>query len=888
MKYYCVISHTHWDREWYLPFEQFRMRLVDLIDNLLKILSEQPNFIFHLDAQSVILEDYLAVRKKNADLLKRYIQSKNIIVGPWYLQNDFILTSGESTIRNLLKGQQVLKEYGPSSMVGYAPDQFGNVSQLPQILHNFNITSFVFGRGYTFFKQEGNSYRKEEKKTEFYWVGADQSRLLAIFLHDWYNNAQRFSEDLSKAKTLLAINDDHLRKINTTPYLLLMNGVDHLQAQENLLPILQQLQEQNPAINIRQYTLDEYVACVLKNIDENHLSLDTFAAPLDQGDDYSMLRGCWSSRIYLKQQNVHAQDRLEVQIEPLYTMLEMMDFPLYDADYVDYFWTNLLKLQPHDNICGCSVDAVHAHMEDQFKKLEEATLMFLRKGLSFVSTHCIFQADPHDDYVLTLCNPSSVRVNQIIEADFDFLQEEHVKNFEIYDENQQAVSFEIVKKEKNIYDVYSPLNLPGSFVTDRYHVLLHIPSIQSFSFKKLLIHPVKATKVATKRALKNCMENSFYRIDWENENVNVFYKSKDKYYSSFVQFAYLSDCGDTYVCEPYGNEKKFRLCQVKTISNHFLQQKVQFTYELSCPLSFDYRTLNPDKKTRKQKITLQITLNKDDPNIYLSYSFCNHIRDQRIRILLNHQINQEIFYCDSAFDFLKRSPRDLCVLAKTKTHYLSTSAMIQDESAQCNLFTYGQHEIENLPGCFALTILRCNNYISRIEGHKPSAGKLWAVEEAECLRKIEGKLAVNFQSLSLGQIYTKARNFRNPLLTYFNSVDSKKFTGGRYAVQDSQIKELFYLDDPYETKQISLSSILQIQNENIVLSALKKGINGGYILRVFNPSFTDETTTITGNFHFYTSSMNEIKGDDLGNKHITLSIPSKKIITLLLEKNNDA
>ena len=32
-----VVSHTHWDREWYQPFEVFRLRLMDLIDHLLSV-----------------------------------------------------------------------------------------------------------------------------------------------------------------------------------------------------------------------------------------------------------------------------------------------------------------------------------------------------------------------------------------------------------------------------------------------------------------------------------------------------------------------------------------------------------------------------------------------------------------------------------------------------------------------------------------------------------------------------------------------------------------------------------------------------------------------------------------------------------------------------------
>ena len=53
-----IIPHTHWDREWYLPFEEFRARLVGLMDMLLEILDKDPRFrCFTLDGQSVIIED---------------------------------------------------------------------------------------------------------------------------------------------------------------------------------------------------------------------------------------------------------------------------------------------------------------------------------------------------------------------------------------------------------------------------------------------------------------------------------------------------------------------------------------------------------------------------------------------------------------------------------------------------------------------------------------------------------------------------------------------------------------------------------------------------------------------------------------------------------------
>ena len=72
MEKYIVISHTHWDREWYMPFEAFRLKLVDLIDHILGILEKRPDYIFHLDAQTIVLEDYLEIKPQNADLLKKY------------------------------------------------------------------------------------------------------------------------------------------------------------------------------------------------------------------------------------------------------------------------------------------------------------------------------------------------------------------------------------------------------------------------------------------------------------------------------------------------------------------------------------------------------------------------------------------------------------------------------------------------------------------------------------------------------------------------------------------------------------------------------------------------------------------------------------------------
>ena len=61
-----IVSHTHWDREWYYTFEQFRFRLVRLMDLLLDTLENDKRFeAFELDGQTSVVHDYLSLRPDN-------------------------------------------------------------------------------------------------------------------------------------------------------------------------------------------------------------------------------------------------------------------------------------------------------------------------------------------------------------------------------------------------------------------------------------------------------------------------------------------------------------------------------------------------------------------------------------------------------------------------------------------------------------------------------------------------------------------------------------------------------------------------------------------------------------------------------------------------------
>ena len=62
-----LVSATHWDREWYLTFQEFRLQLVDLIDHLLALMDSDPEYRhFMLDGQMITVDDYLEIRPERA------------------------------------------------------------------------------------------------------------------------------------------------------------------------------------------------------------------------------------------------------------------------------------------------------------------------------------------------------------------------------------------------------------------------------------------------------------------------------------------------------------------------------------------------------------------------------------------------------------------------------------------------------------------------------------------------------------------------------------------------------------------------------------------------------------------------------------------------------
>ena len=146
---FVVVSHTHWDREWYQPFEEFRARLVRMMDSLLELLERDPDYqplrARRTDgAAGRLPRDPAGAR---ASQIERLVREGRLLAGPNYMLPDEFLIGGEAWVRNLMFGIRSARQYGRAMMVGYSPDAFGHIAHLPAILRGFGIDSVLIWRG---------------------------------------------------------------------------------------------------------------------------------------------------------------------------------------------------------------------------------------------------------------------------------------------------------------------------------------------------------------------------------------------------------------------------------------------------------------------------------------------------------------------------------------------------------------------------------------------------------------------------------------------------------------------------------------------------------------------------------------------------------------------
>ena len=910
-----LVAHTHWDRDWYLPFEQFRIRLVRLVDRLLDILERDPDFrCFMLDGQMVVVEDYLEVRPERRADLARLVREGRLLIGPWYVLPDEYLVSPESFIRNLELGIRMAEEFGGAMQVGYEPDAFGHIGQLPQILAGFGIDNVVFWRGL------GDEVR--ELGSEFWWLAPDGTRSLAILLPLGYDTASYlgypsrgdeavmpFHMDWALSK--LERNIGRLSNYANTPCVLLMAGVDHEEANPHLPEIVREARRRLrpgtgvPAdVDLRMGSLPEYIDCVREFAGD----LPEYCGELRFSATAYALQQVYSARIHLKQRNNFCQTTLERYAEPYTAFANVVGLDRGSQAFLDLAWRELLKNHPHDDICGCSVDAVHRQMDARFDRIEQVGEALVRDALRFLTDR--ITVPDGTDILVFVFNPNTQPIRGTALARLGFPPSQG--GFAIRDEAGNLVPHqELGRRTQLDMEVNRPRQ---TLFVD---VALSLPDIPACGYHTLSVDTrrgvtrgtrrcgsgfaggVPDTPVSTTdlRVYDNTIENQHLRLTFRPQGtIEVLDWDTGITFEDLHAVEDTEDAGDEYTYSPARQGKWLTNAdarvELELLSEGPVRAGYRIRYRLPLPLE-----LAPDRSRRSDEtvdylITTDVWLGAGDRSIDFVTRVTNTARDHRLRVIFPTPLTTDVVHVDGHFDVVERpvalpEGRDWHEPPSPTAHQ-RTFVDVSDGQTGLAIFNRGLPEYEARQGEggveVALTLLRCVGWLSRGDmltrpGH---AGPMLETPGAQCPGDYEFHYAIQPHAGAWEAIIHDAHAFNAPC-----AVLTDRTTEG---ILPTDVES-----PPIPWERIprgqeldilpSSGSFVTLSPPELVLSSVRQTARGSLTVRCYNPT----TRTVTGRLqllwpvrsavlvNFLGAPQRELQVEDGA---IVFDAPAKGIITI--------
>ncbi|WP_308638643.1 glycoside hydrolase family 38 N-terminal domain-containing protein [Paenibacillus silvisoli] len=863
-----VVSHTHWDREWYQDYQGFRTRLVYMIDELLETMETNPDYrYFLMDGQTIVLDDYLDIRPERREQLTRFIREGRIGVGPWYVMPDEFLVSGESLIRNLQAGFRASRELGVEPVKsGYVTDIFGHNSQFPQLLRGFGIDNAVLFRG---FYGDGDP-------SEIEWEGADGSRLLGLKLDEdraygdfyfflrWPYVDRDFDYDvpelIERAKAML----DYKGKRATTDIVMGMDGVDHIEIEPRLPWMLQTLNEAEELKDVKfiHATLEQYLEALRGKTGELALYRGEQRSHGYNGINNWVLVNVLSSRVHLKQLNQQCELLLEKWAEP-WAAFASLEGRAYPRSFLDKAWQFLLQNHPHDSICGCSIDQVHRDMIYRFDQSRLIAEHMIREQLLYVANHIDPSGFGAGSDLLVVFNPVQDSREGIVVAEAElphdgagglrgiglggsFLQ--------LRDPDGSLVDCQVVEIAKNkVRRIRKYRDIPGAETVDRLLLAFkgQIPPFgyAAYTLEKVVIPGPRSgeygmPELVQPRRLPGTMKVN--PTTWNNGRIEMHIRDNGtvclndlqtgRVYDSLLLFEDEADIGEgwNYVAPPNNPIFHSAGCRavISTVADGPFVSIACVEISLTVPAG-----IAPDDSRRLDEkaelaIRTYLELRKDDPVLRCRTLVQNTARNHRLKLLFPTGLLTDDYYASTPFDLVKRAIRKPDYSA-----YLETApgdapyngfVALKDDKAGLALYAKGLYEMsmrEDAARTAALTLFRSTNKEVLTDGG----------DGGQLLRELTFEYAIrpfDAESSPLPSLWGEREQFAAGL----KSVTVRKDDVRYESLQ--QRKRSLPADHAY----------VRVDNAAVRVSALQQAENaspGAYVIRVYNASESAETAILS-------------------------------------------
>jgi mannosylglycerate hydrolase len=761
-----VVPHCHWDREWYQPHELFRWRLVQMIDELLEHMEQHPEYVcFNLDGQSIVIDDYLELRPENEGRLRAMLESGRIVIGPWWVQPDEFLPSGESHIRSFQKGIRFADRLGGSLRVGLCGDQFGHIAQMPQIMSQLGLTSATLWRGVP----------DSVPGWSFHWEAPDGTRLPVLYLRNSYSSGWRLP---AEADDLIERTRRQERDLPEGSPAVLMNGTDHSRMEKHVPGALAAAAGRGYEYTLG--TLADYERAVFAAGIDEHVHAGELRSP----DRSNVLVGVLSARVNIKQRDFEVSRALERYAEPLELLCHLHHGP-DGSPALRQAWRLMLENSPHDSICGCSVDQTHREMFPRYDRAQQLADQIARESMGHLVSRlatpagggiAVFRPVPHAAGVLDvevpvtwadtdqLRLPDGSTVPYALEPvtaettfaheqvspqgairHLDFIREGRFDNHYVEDMrwelegrhlkvetvvgqglcvvDEQQVRDEVRKVATNNLADTAEIRVTRS-ATARLRAVL--PATDTVGVVLLTAHDAgRPGRTGPSPSRKADLANEFYEIwvrggrlsirDWQNgidlKNVNAFVDEGDR--------------GDEYNADIMADATTQPVaCEVLSVSSDNVSGTLKYITILELPARLNAKR---SRRNTKAKVLLpivtEVTLWAGLPRVDFRVTVQNAAEDHRLRALFPLPFKTERALTENQFHVAERSltppPWNGISLEQPPTTFpQKTFAAFEGGGCGVAVFNRGLQEGEVVRDgkgrqAYALTLLRCVGWLSR-------------------------------------------------------------------------------------------------------------------------------------------------------------------------------
>jgi alpha-mannosidase len=718
-----VVSHTHWDREWYHPVGRFRQRLIALIDALLDDRDDAGPFL--LDGQAIVLEDYLAVRPERRDDVAARLRDGSLEAGPWYVLADELIPSGESLVRNLLAGRAVLRSLGATSpQVLYSPDAFGHPAMLPAIAAGFGMPVIILWRGFGGAQHPSGDVAR--------WRAPNGSSAIIYHLTP---NGYELGASLPTSDIDARARWSELRAVlaprATLGVALLPNGADHHARQTDRAGAMRALASTARPDEVRLSTLDAFTHAIASAAE--HATLPEVTGELRDSYGYTWaLQGTFATRSTLKRRAARAERSLLRNTEPWAALAERAKAGGRSA-LVRATWSTLLQCQPHDTLCGCSVDAVARAMAARLEDVE-AQSAGLREDALFdlIAYDAVATRSSPDSWrtLVVVCNPAARARGGVAEVEVQVVRD-HVRvgpgsggdvALSIGAPSPEwtiaggAVPEQRMSSERRHVRVESPQHYPWNDFVEATRALVWVPPIAGYGTRAFALTGERSVPQVSPpdevRTGEQWMENTSVRVEVDGRGaVSLSTRDGVRHIASLLSIESMIDAGDLYTPSLRGEMR------VAELSSPWMQLRgplraslvVQWRVELHDTL----RRTTPDVASG----TLTLSLDAGARFVRIDVAGDNRITDHRLRLRIATDLASAHVFADAAFGPLRREP----ILAPTEsaeipppTAPLARYVTLASPSRGATVYSDGLGEYEALDdGTLALTLLRAVGELSR-------------------------------------------------------------------------------------------------------------------------------------------------------------------------------